>query len=141
MYLLNETNVEVRMHDNQNFACKHHKKYTSQCIDFLVLWKILSPSRQGIPVWAKRVYHQWIFLRYWKMLLTEQSSWTRQIVSPNRLATESTVNWGKWFFSATGIVFVMITSWNRPLDNLSIAGGLSRKRVKMSTQIWMRWSV
>jgi hypothetical protein len=35
MYLLNETNVEVRMHDNQNFACKHHKKYTSHVLIFL----------------------------------------------------------------------------------------------------------
>lgn len=34
-------------------------------------------------------------LFYRNMLLTEQSSWTRHMVSPRRFATDKTVNWGK----------------------------------------------
>jgi hypothetical protein len=34
------------------------------------------------------------------------------------------VSCGKVFPSFRGMVFVMITSWNKPLDNRSMAGGL-----------------
>mmetsp|Transcript_39461 Transcript_39461/g.85895 ORF Transcript_39461/g.85895 Transcript_39461/m.85895 type:complete len:261 (-) Transcript_39461:1065-1847(-) len=62
-----------------------------------------------------------------KSTWTEDSLYTRQMASPRRLATESTVSCGKvfWFSSVTGMVLVTITSSNSPEESRSTAGGLN----------------
>jgi hypothetical protein len=73
--------------------------------------------------------------RYWKMLLTEPSRWTCQIVSATRFAIESTVSWGKHLSSGNRMEFVTMTSSKMPPESLSIAGGLQSNATSVSTKI------
>ena len=59
-----------------------------------------------------------------RMDCTDEALYTLQMVSPKRLATDSTVSSGKWSSVLTGMVLVMMTSWKTPLLSLAVAGGL-----------------
>lgn len=60
-----------------------------------------------------------------RMDWTEDALYTRQMVSPNKFATERTVSSGKWSSAFTGMVLAIMTSWKTPLLSLAVAGGLS----------------
>lgn len=56
---------------------------------------------------------------------TLDALYTRQMVSPSRLATLRMVSCGKTFSGCTGMVLVTMTSLNTPLLRRSMAGGLN----------------
>lgn len=56
---------------------------------------------------------------------TLDALYTRQMVSPSRLATLKIVSCGNTFSGFTGMVFVTMTSLKTPLLRRSMAGGLN----------------